>query len=446
MTVHSPAWFAKQEARLQEPIKNTVRYLGKSAIIKIFAGLPTLILPVIGIIELYKLRKFLESYSTLTTAIMNNGRAVTNDGPPGTGKTFTGSNVAYMLAIEQWHKLKSDYNTQRTMVAQWVKTGETDKLEAFQALEQSYNFFKEHEAENIPCLVSSVPLREYGTGRMSFKLTPELFRQIERVPEYTVIFNDESGLDQGAETSKTDDKDLLAFWRFCRHFFDGMFINTNQVVDGVQRGVVGGKMMGYDALHGLRLMKPDDVAVLHPDRDGQLRRMGARAGDHGVHIEDSGTVWDIVRVADRLGAGNLYLRVCPGDLACDALYQLQERVGGKSLRARQIDVQQDGVAADLVQRGAAFPHPVRGGEGSVRPGDAQLVVHSLVAVDHLGAVVVIDPGAQAIPEYRQQNQNQHRQQDPGAPERPPRDISGRMGLFPLVDAFGAIWAKRRFLM
>ena len=54
MTVHSPAWFAKQEARLQEPIKNTVRYLGKSAIIKIFAGLPTLILPVIGIIELYK--------------------------------------------------------------------------------------------------------------------------------------------------------------------------------------------------------------------------------------------------------------------------------------------------------------------------------------------------------------------------------------------------------
>lgn len=235
MAAHSPAWFARQEARLQEPIKNTVRYLGKSAIIKIFAGLPTLILPVVGIIELYKLRKSLESYSTLTTAIMNNGRAVTNDGPPGTGKTFTGSNVAYMLALEQWHKLKSDYYTQRTMVSQWVKTGESDKLEAFQALEQSYNFFKEHEAENIPCLVSSVPLREYGTGRMSFKLTPELFRQIERVPEYTVIFNDESGLDQGAETSKTDDKDLLAFWRFCRHFFDGMFINTNQ--DGDQNGI-----------------------------------------------------------------------------------------------------------------------------------------------------------------------------------------------------------------
>ena len=54
---HSDEWFAKQEARLQEPIKNTIRYYGKSATIKIVAGLPTLILPIIGIVELVKLAR-----------------------------------------------------------------------------------------------------------------------------------------------------------------------------------------------------------------------------------------------------------------------------------------------------------------------------------------------------------------------------------------------------
>ena len=53
-------------------------------------------------------------------------------------------------------------------------------------------------------------------------------------------------------------------------------------------------MVGHDALHGLRLVEPDDVAVLHLNGDGQLSRMDACTGDHGVHIENSGAVWDIV--------------------------------------------------------------------------------------------------------------------------------------------------------
>lgn len=229
--LHNEAWFLKQEARLQEPINNTKRYYYKRFIIKI----ATVVLSPWGISGLLKTRKYLNSFMRLHTDFMNKGRAITQDGAPGAGKTFTGSNIAYFLAIEQWERLKSDYFTQRTMVTQWVKDGDADKLTNFKALEESYIFYKEREATNIPCLVSSIPLREYGTGRMSYVLPPEVFLQIDRVPEYTVLFNDESGFLQGADTSKTANKDILAFWRYPRHFFDGIFVNTNQ--DGSQNAI-----------------------------------------------------------------------------------------------------------------------------------------------------------------------------------------------------------------
>lgn len=230
---HNTEWYAKQEARLQEPLKNTKRYYGKSAMVKICTGFPPLM--IWGLVQLIRVYLYINNFSNLTADYMQKGRAVTNDGPPGAGKTFTGGNVAYFLAQERWEQLKSDYFTQKTLVERWLRTGDTEKLEAFKALEESYLFYKEREETNIPCLVSSIPLREYGTGRMSYQLTPEMFLQIERTPEYTVYFNDESGKDQGADTSKTENKDLLAFWRLPRHFFDGMFVNTNQ--DGDQNAI-----------------------------------------------------------------------------------------------------------------------------------------------------------------------------------------------------------------
>lgn len=235
---HSAAWFAKQAARLEEPLENTKHYYTRREVAKIFSLLfpPVgIFLAPIGIYNLIKIRKELDDVETDIITLMNNGRAITLDGPPGSGKTFSGKELARVLAKESWEQLKSDYYTQRTMLAEWVRLGNTDKLEAFKALKESYLFYEAREETNIPCLVSSVPLREFGTGRMSYALTPEVFKQIKRLPEYTVIFNDESGLDQGADTSTTDDKDLLAFWRFCRHFFNGKFVNTNQ--DGDQNGI-----------------------------------------------------------------------------------------------------------------------------------------------------------------------------------------------------------------
>ncbi|MCM1296734.1 MAG: hypothetical protein NC311_14445 [Muribaculaceae bacterium] len=241
--VHDTTWFAKQEARLEEPLKNTIRYKGKNAYLMIFLGLPTLILPILGAVQLFKIKKYVYGIENLTTDYMNNGRAITNDGAPGSGKTFTGGNVAYFLAQEAYQKLKSDYHTQKTMVEQWAMDGEVDKLEAFRSLEESYLFYKKHEAEYIPCLISSIPLREYGTGRMSYQLTPEMFLQQDRIPEYSIFFNDEIGEDQGVDKSATTNPAYLAFWRYPRHFFDGMFVNTNQ--DGNQAAIAVRRSTDY---------------------------------------------------------------------------------------------------------------------------------------------------------------------------------------------------------
>lgn len=229
--VHSEAWFAKWEARLQEPIKNTKLYHYRDGLIKI-AFLPTIVLPILGIIQIMRARDYLRRFIECRNEFMHKGRMITNDGPPGAGKTFSGGNMAYYLAIEQWEKLKSDYFTQRSMRDEWIKNGETDKLMALKALEESYEFYAAREAEHIPCLMSTVPLREYGRGRTSYKLQPEVFMQIQRVPEYTVFFNDESGQLFGADKSKTASADISDFWRLYRHFMDGMAVNTNQ--DGGQ--------------------------------------------------------------------------------------------------------------------------------------------------------------------------------------------------------------------
>ncbi len=231
--VHSDAWFAKWEARLQEPIKNTKLYHYRDGLIKI-AFLPTIVLPVLGIIQIVRARNYLRQFIECRNEFMHKGRMITNDGPPGAGKTFSGGNMAYYLARDQWAKLQNDYLLQRSMVAEWIKNGESDKIAAFKALEESYKYYADPERINkyIPCLMSSVPLREYGTGRTSYNLSPKVFKQIQRVPEYTVFFNDESGRLSGSDKSKTVDDDVADFWRLYRHFMDGMAVHTNQ--DGGQ--------------------------------------------------------------------------------------------------------------------------------------------------------------------------------------------------------------------
>lgn len=231
LTPHDNEWFAKWQRRIGDPIKNTKRYYYFWSIVKIC----TVILMPWGVYQLLKTRKYLNKYIDFANDCTMNGRTITNDGAPGVGKTFTGSNMAYFLAVRRWRELKSEYFIQKAMIAEWVKCGDTDKLYAFKSLEESYLYFAQREEEYIPCLVSSVPLREYGTARMSYKLTPEVFAQISRIPEYSVLFNDESGLLFGGDTSKSADDSIKDFWRFIRHFLDAMAVNTNQ--DYAQNGI-----------------------------------------------------------------------------------------------------------------------------------------------------------------------------------------------------------------
>lgn len=231
--------FEKMEARLKEPIKNTIRYYTKSELLKI----ASVVLAPLGIYNFIKLYKKLKHYSNFTTEFISKGRTVTNDGPPGAGKTFLGINTAYTLASEQWEKLQDDYVTQKAMLADWLKAGDTDKLEAFKTLEESYLFYKEREDKYIPCLISSIPLREYGTGRMSYAITPEIFLQQDRVPEYSILFIDEIGEEQGVSISMTTDPNYLAFWRYIRHFFEGKAVNTNQ--DGSQAAIAVRRSTDY---------------------------------------------------------------------------------------------------------------------------------------------------------------------------------------------------------
>ena len=84
MQAHSAAWIEKWETRIKEPIQNTKRYYYRGSIIKIC----TIILAPWGIYHLLKLRRFLNSYISLATDCLMQGRTITNDGAPGAGKTY----------------------------------------------------------------------------------------------------------------------------------------------------------------------------------------------------------------------------------------------------------------------------------------------------------------------------------------------------------------------
>lgn len=231
-TVHSDEWFEKQRSRLEEPLENTKKYYSRKAMLEIFLGLPTVILPIIGIVHLIKTRRYIDTFYDQTEDYMFKGRMIKNVGPPGCGKTFVGSNIAYSLALKRWEDLKTDYFTARTMLKEWVKNADVEKLIAYESLQDSYKFFAANEDKFIPCLLTTIPLREYQTGRMSYRLTPAVYAMVQRIPEYTVLFNDETGATFNCHNSLNIADDVQDFMRFIRQMLDAVGINTEQGDDG----------------------------------------------------------------------------------------------------------------------------------------------------------------------------------------------------------------------
>lgn len=272
--VHSDRWFSRWERRINEPFRNTLLYncIPGISFIVIFLvtkdyyhGWQAFLLSILDIsiffrfstswtfildvllwifafiVQVISLYLFIRSFVNIgrckyyesvfysqSADYLGSARAVTFTGPPGCGKTFSSAaNFATVIAAQRWEKLKSDYFLQRGMFGRWIEQGEVDKLEAFRSLEESYLFFAERESNFIPCLVSSLPIQD-RYGRFSYVLTDEVASQIVRVPEYSVLLNDESGDSQGCDTSISAAKEIREFYRFNRHFGDFYLLNTEQ--------------------------------------------------------------------------------------------------------------------------------------------------------------------------------------------------------------------------
>ncbi len=283
MKEHSEKWFLKRDKHLKDPFRNTKKYnyiptvvfiviffiakdyyhgwlsFGLSFLsisvffhasltwawfVELMLWLPLLTVQIVA--GYYAIKSFanisLAKYyfnKSLNQAsdYLGSLRSVTLVGSPGCGKTFTGgANFAIVIAQMQWQKLKSDYFLQKCMLTRWIRKCDTDKLKAFQAIEAAYLFYSEREGEYIPCLISSIPLEDQY-GRRSYELTLEMYLQLKRAPECSVLFNDECGVSQGANTSRTTDTHIADFWRFNRHFGDFILINTEQGGDGTSKAV-----------------------------------------------------------------------------------------------------------------------------------------------------------------------------------------------------------------
>ena len=174
---------------------------------------------------------YIDKFDEQRANYLDKGRSVTFIGPPGSGKTVTGGTVAVTLADQRWEQLQFDYFTESARKDYYIKTMNAEKLKRLQALKESYEFYKEREAEYIPCLVTSIGMQDLQ-GRYSYTLTPEVYAQLKRVPEYSVLFNDESGREQGCNTSKSVSENVADFYRLNRHFGDFILINTEQGADG----------------------------------------------------------------------------------------------------------------------------------------------------------------------------------------------------------------------
>ena len=174
---------------------------------------------------------YLEKYEEQRENYLGKGRSVTLIGAPGSGKTVFGGTISVTLADQRWDKLQFDYFTENARKNYYVETLNAEKLKRLQALKESYEFYKEREQEYIPCLATSIGMQDLQ-GRYSYVLTPDVYAQLKRVPEYSVLFNDESGREQGCNTSKNATDSVLDFWRLNRHFGDFILINTEQGADG----------------------------------------------------------------------------------------------------------------------------------------------------------------------------------------------------------------------
>lgn len=156
-------------------------------------------------------------------------RVSVTDGEPGTGKTSSNIYTAKILAENCYKKLQVEYSLLSPFARQIESGKDEEKKRHWQEVKESFEFWSKRQKKIIPCLLSSVPLIDYQ-GRKSMRLTQGHIEQKIKTPYLSVWFNDEVGLNNGADGKRGKNKNLLVSesGRFIRHFFDGYWLNTDQ--------------------------------------------------------------------------------------------------------------------------------------------------------------------------------------------------------------------------
>jgi len=177
-----------------------------------------------------KPKRIEKTYRAQQFCYMENQHSVCCTGPPGAGKTSLGGDMAVAVAERRWLDLQFEYHTRKRQVQSYVKMGQIEEYEKFKAIEESYLFFKKNEWRFIPCLATTLGMRV--GGRYSYIANNKFYLQMQRIPEYCVIFDDESGSTKGANTSSAVADNVADFYRYVRHYGDYMIIMTEQGDDG----------------------------------------------------------------------------------------------------------------------------------------------------------------------------------------------------------------------
>ena len=169
-------------------------------------------------------------YFSQAGGYMENQHSVCMTGAPGAGKTSLGGDMAVNVARRRWLDLQYEYHTQKRQVMNYIRFGMEEELEKFRALKDAYLFFKQRELRYVPCLATTFGMNV--DGRYTYKANNKFFTQMQRIPEYCVIFDDEAGSSKGANTSSTVEDNVADFYRYVRHYGDFVLIMTEQGDDG----------------------------------------------------------------------------------------------------------------------------------------------------------------------------------------------------------------------
>ena len=137
-------------------------------------------------------------YFSQAGGYMENQHSVCMTGAPGAGKTSLGGVMAVNVARRRWLDLQYDYHTQKRQVMNWIRFGMTEELEKFRSLKDAYLFFKQRERWYVPCLATTFGMRV--DGRYTYKANNKFFTQMQRIPEYCVIFESRGQAVLGRQT------------------------------------------------------------------------------------------------------------------------------------------------------------------------------------------------------------------------------------------------------